>query len=341
MMKMGTSRHRKKYTPSTIVQECISSVHSAPNGGQNIIHIKEEPLSPQPDLVSSTNEHVNKKRDGHGFVQPETQQCALYQCNKEHFNRASPESVFNNATQNPPEDRSLYRILDEEEKSLISELAVSYESVMCSYVDEKEDPNSESTYTDTNSMVNQCASAVVRLIKFSKTLFDFKTLAKEDQISTLKMCVVSSLLLRSVSFYDEINDGFRTPTGVIRTSVLKQAVGDPTYHDAYIAYCISLKSLVKDDYTILSIMETLLIFNAEAPDLMNRSSVSQLQDKYMLILKHQLEATYSYLHATKVMACILQKITELQVVADKHSEMLLQVDPKKIEPLLLEVLSIN
>ncbi|PVD29606.1 hypothetical protein C0Q70_08861 [Pomacea canaliculata] len=98
---------------------------------------------------------------------------------------------------------------------------------------------------------------------------------------------------------------------------------------------IKSEPLDPDEYRVL------IIFNPDGNNLIDRELISNLQDKYINILKHYLEAQYSYEHAHEYFAAILDRLSELKSVGEEHSRILLQVNPCQIEPLMLEVLNLK
>jgi len=152
---------------------------------------------------------------------------------------------------------------------------------------------------------------------------------------------LKTLLLRSANFYDIENDGWKTPTGVIPSSVLKKATGYGDLHDSHTKYCRSLKILSHGDEHIMSLLQMIVLFNPEGPSINLRSHISDLQDKYILLLKHYLESQLSYLHSQRVLACLLKKLSELKNLSEDHARILLQVNANQIEPLMLEVLNLH
>ncbi|XP_021363677.1 nuclear hormone receptor HR96-like isoform X1 [Mizuhopecten yessoensis] len=239
-----------------------------------------------------------------------------------------------------PSDPLLYRTLTPNEKKLISDVTMAYKETLASYAVEQH-VNQEENYSNLNDIVNNSEVAVRRLIKFVKLLSDFKILSQENQIAALKACVLNTLLLRSVNFYDVENDAWRTPTGSIPTNVLKQATGHHQLHEDHTSYCRSLKAISQDDVYIMAILQVMIIFRPDGVNLEHRHEVSDLQDKYILLLKHYLESSFSYMHAHIVFSNLLRKFNELQKIGDDHAKIVLQVNASQIEPLMLEVLNLH
>ncbi|XP_033756076.1 nuclear hormone receptor HR96-like [Pecten maximus] len=318
MQKVSMNRARK---------QCVQKNFEMDN-----VVIKDEPLSdPEPE-ASSSEANANLAED---------------ESNRLPRGPAPPPVHFPNETLDVvikrdmlPSDPLLYRTLTADEKKLVSDVTMAYKETLASYAVEQH-VNQEENYSNLNDIVNNSEVAVRRLIKFVKLLSDFKKLSQENQIAALKACVLNTLLLRSVNFYDVENDAWLTPTGSIPTNILKQATGHNQLHDNHTSYCRSLKAIAQDDEYIMAILQVMIIFRPDGVNLEHRHEVSDLQDKYILLLKHYLESSFSYLHAHIVFSSLLRKFNELQKIGDEHAKIVLQVNASQIEPLMLEVLNLH
>lgn len=240
---------------------------------------------------------------------------------------------------NLPEDREMYRKLTESESVFIKELTLLYESTLASFTDSYH--SDQNNYSTINQLVNNSEIAVRRLIKFVKRINDFMRLSQDDQIAALKACVLSTILLRSVAFYSSEKDVWITAKGEVPTKILKKATGYISLHDSHTRYCRTLKDVVQDNHEMMTLMQLIIIFNPEGPNLASRTLISDIQDHYITLLKHYLEAEYSFSNAKEMLPFLLQKLSELKELSEEHSKVLLQVNPTEIEPLMLEVLNLK
>ncbi|ESO86481.1 hypothetical protein LOTGIDRAFT_97589, partial [Lottia gigantea] len=190
-------------------------------------------------------------------------------------------------------------------------------------------------------LVNNSEFAVRRLIKFVKRMADFNLLRQEDQINALKASVVNTLLLRSVAFYIVERDSWLTPNGEISTKILKTTTRHSDLYESHIKYCRGLKSLVVNNTKLFALIQTMIVFNPDASNIQQRSKVADIQDRYLILLKHYLENVYSFEFAKNYFVAILSKLYELKTISDNHARVLLQVDPAEIEPIMLEILNLK
>ncbi|KAL8567915.1 hypothetical protein ACOMHN_059037 [Nucella lapillus] len=252
----------------------------------------------------------------------------------------SPEKLFQQISpERFPADPVMYRRLSDEERLLLNDIAICYETTVAAMPDvELSKPEN---YQNVNDLVNNTEICVRQLIKFVKRLDDFRLLSQEDQITSLKGAIMKSQLLRSVAFYSIEKDAWLTQKKEIPTSILREATGLVSLHNLHVSYCRMLKSIVLNNFTLYGLMQVMLIFHPDAAKLMDRELMSNLQDKYISLLKHYLEAEFSFEFAQEYFVAILGKMSELKSLSDKHSRILLQVNPSQVEPLMLEVLNLK
>ena len=237
----------------------------------------------------------------------------------------------------PEKDPNLYRTLVPAEIVLFEELKKSYSSTIGEMI-----PNvTENSYSSANDLVNQSEVAVRRLIKFIKRMQDFQQLSQEDQIAALKASVLNSLLLRSAFFYSIEDDAWVTPTGTIPTSILKSTTGFGEIHDLHTEYCRTLKEITANDYGLFALLQIIVVFDPDGDEVRNKEMISNIQDKYLVLLKHYLEAEFSFTKGQEYFATLMQKIADMKQLNDCHTKILLQVNPCDIEPLMLEILNLK
>ncbi|XP_076461958.1 vitamin D3 receptor B-like [Babylonia areolata] len=238
-----------------------------------------------------------------------------------------------------PSDPSMYRKLVEDEQMVINDFAMWYETTVAAMPDIAY--SKPENYQNANDLVNNSEICVRQLIRFVKRLDDFRSLRQEDQIAALKGSVMTSLLLRSVAFYVVEKDAWLTAKGEIPTSILQEATGFGSLHSMHVSYCRSLKAIILNNFTLYALMQVMLIFQPDSPNLVDRELVSNLQDKYMGLLKHYLESKFSFEFAQRYFVAILEKVSDLKKLSEQHSRILLQVNPSQIEPLMLEILNLK
>lgn len=241
-------------------------------------------------------------------------------------------------TDSARKDPSSFRMLTPAEYILFEDLAEAYGSTLGELIQDRN--FAEESYNNGNDLINNSTVAVSRLIKFIKRLEDFQKLSQEDQISALKGCVLSSIILRSSCFYNIERCSWMTGSGEISTSILK-STGYSELHEVHTKFCKTLKQLIRDDMTLFSLIQVICIFNPECKELHEKCVMSNIQDKYIILLKHYLEWEFSYINARDIFANLLNIIADMKRVSDAHNSIILQANPADIEPLMLEVLDLK
>ena len=238
-------------------------------------------------------------------------------------------------------DPNLYRQLTPSETKLVEEVGHTYSTTVGSFIMFPEDVLMPDTYNSVNALVNHSEVAVRRIIKFIKRLEDFRRLSQEDQINALKSSVLNALVIRSAFFYILDRDAWITAKGEIPTSILKQATGYFELHDSHIKYCHAMKSIMQDDSVLFALALIIAMFNPNGKGIKDRQLMADIQDKYVILLKHYLESEMSYEHSREYFVAIIAKLNDLRTISDDHAKVLLQVNPHSIEPLLLEVFNLK
>lgn len=247
-------------------------------------------------------------------------------------------SNFHNDCQS--KDPSTHRVLSLPEYILFEELGEAYSTSLGELLADRRH-SAESNYKDCNDLINNSAITVLRLITFIKRLDDFKHLSTDEKIAALKASILSSILLRSACFYNPDNDAWMTGSGEICTSILLKSTGYKDLHKLHTNFCRSIKRLIGDNHVLFGLVQVLCIFNPACEEHMDKKKISDIQDKYIILLKHYLEWHFSYVSSRKLFCCVIQLLLELKEVSDAHNAIILQANLQDIEPLMLEVLDLK
>ena len=231
------------------------------------------------------------------------------------------------------------RELTPEETMLLTDLQEAFDQAFDVKSEQGDDGH---RFLTLNQLVNRSSLTVLRLIKFAKKLEDFVRLSQDCQIKILKAAVLSALLLRSTAAYDMERDGWITANGgLIPTAILKNATGFVQLHEDHVQYCRSMKAIIHNDRRCVALLLAITLFTANGLNVVCRDIVANIQDKYLILLKHYLEAEYSYSGSQDMYPVLLSKLAELRNLSDNHAKFLLDVNPSEIEPIMLEVFDLK
>lgn len=240
----------------------------------------------------------------------------------------------------PGFDTNQFRQLTQEENSMLGDLKEVFELSFCIDL-EPVMHISKNMNPSLNQLINQSSITVLRIIKFSKKIPEFARLSQECQIGLLKGCWVHILLLRSISLYNMERDAWMTPKGDLPTNILKNATGYDKLHEQMVLFCRSVKNIIGDDISIIILIMIIVIFSPEGMHVLMRQHISNVQDKYIVLLKHHLEARYSYSRSSEMLSDLLFKIKEMKEMNKTHGNVFSDLNPGEIEPFMLEILDLK
>lgn len=233
--------------------------------------------------------------------------------------------------------RGLARLLTQGEWTAVSDLTDAYKSSFLETTDKA--PEGKCSLI---SLVNTSGFIVRKLINFAKKLSDFTNLAQACQIALLKGVVLHTLFLRSATHFDPSKNVWVTPIGEVPASILKEATGHSDIYEDHGRFCRQFLDIVGDDDNLVPLIQVLCLFSPDRPSLGDEHQrVSDVQDRYICLTKHYLEARHGYSLSRKHFQDVLVCLEALQTLTDCHGKVLLQVNPSEVDPLMLEVFDLK
>ncbi|XP_013392882.1 nuclear hormone receptor HR96 isoform X3 [Lingula anatina] len=231
------------------------------------------------------------------------------------------------------------RCLSDDELAFLTTLQANYDMSLGIVADEP----LEEEYKTLDNLVNSTGRIIRRLITFAKKIVDFMTLSQETQIVLLKGTSINSIYIRSATLYDAVKDAWVSPRGVVSTSILKRTAGQilNRFQEDHVKICRKFKKLLGNDSTVLVILQVISLFSPEYVSLTNRAIISNIQDRYLTLLKHYFEAKFSYREARRMYPAVLSILDEMKMFTEEHGRVLLHVNVDEIEPILLEIFDIR
>ncbi|CAG7838579.1 unnamed protein product [Allacma fusca] len=193
------------------------------------------------------------------------------------------------------------------------------------------------------NVINLTDIAIRRLIKMSKKISAFKNMCQEDQVALLKGGCTEMMILRSVVSYDPDRDSWNIPHSNlgynIKLGVLKEARGN--LYEEHQRFVKSFKSEWRSDENIMVLMCVITLFTAERSNVIHKDVVKLEQDSYYYLLKRYLESNMSGCEARSTYLQLIKKIAELHVLNSNHLRVFLEVNPREVEPLLIEIFDLK
>jgi len=194
------------------------------------------------------------------------------------------------------------------------------------------------------NVLNLTDIAIRRMIKMAKKLVAFKTLCQEDQIALLKGSCTELMILRSIMSYDAEKGCWKIPhtdshTNHIKMEVLKEARGN--VYEEHQRFIQSFDASWRSDEKIMLLLSAIILFDCNRPNIVHRDVIQLEQESYFYLLRRYLESVVSGCQARSMYLKLIGKISELHILNDKHVRVYMDVNPKEVEPLLIEIFDLK
>ncbi|KAG1673599.1 Nuclear hormone receptor HR96 [Nymphon striatum] len=234
------------------------------------------------------------------------------------------------------------------EEQKIKELITANEVMKLSWDNEKTMYEKNTDNPCLIDVINMTDNAIRKLIKMSKKITAFKCLCQDDQIALLKGSSVELMILRSAMTYDSENDGWCVPPGMevpdnlkssyIRMDVLKEAKGD--IYEVHKQFVKSFDPIWRNDEKLMIILTSIVLFNPTRPNVVHFDVIKLEQYSYYFLLQRYLESTRSRCNAKSQFLKLIQTIQDLQKLHENHIKIFMDLNPKDVEPLLIEIFDV-
>ena len=174
----------------------------------------------------------------------------------------------------------------------------------------------------------------------------FRALQQSEQIQLLKGGSIELLILRSILTFDPDKQQFLDPTDCPETRAMKvdqlqSAVSGTGLFDAHMAFVRSIAVDLQADETMLVLLLIISLFSPDRASDDGRVDVTRQQEHYTTLLQHYLASQLTPAAARVLFPRLLLKLTEIRSLSEEQSQVLLRLDPNSIQPLMIEVLSLE
>nr|CAD7396859.1 unnamed protein product [Timema poppensis] len=212
-------------------------------------------------------------------------------------------------------------------------------------------------------VINLTAIAIRRFIKTSKKINAFKNMCQEDQVALLKGGCTEILILRSAMTYDpdkeqwKVSGSFpkdldnihnlmwecRLPHSQanlnVNVDVLKEARGN--IYEEHQRFLRTFDPLWRVDENIMLILSAISLFTPERPRVVHHDVIKLEQNSYYYLLRRYLESVYPGCEARSTFLKLIQKISDLHRLNDDLVRVYFDVNPRDVEPLLIEIFDLK
>lgn len=232
--------------------------------------------------------------------------------------------------------------LSSEEAVAIQELLVAYHNSLEVNM-ERDVPRDHANFSD---LINIAELSIRRVIAMAKQIITFKSLSQSDQIALLKGGSIELLIIRSVITFDKDKEHFLDPVDQVETKAmnieqLRQAEMGTGLFEEHMKFIRSIAVDLQAEETSLILLLMISLFSPDRPGLGQKDGVSKQQERYSLLLRKFLMSRYPAYVARMIFPKLLMKLTDIRNLNEGHSQVLLNVDPEFIQPLMKEVLDLH
>ncbi|RVE57864.1 hypothetical protein OJAV_G00203610 [Oryzias javanicus] len=219
-------------------------------------------------------------------------------------------------------------------------------SGLCESSETLEDPTSEEKgfiFTFLPHLVDLSTYMIQDVIRFSKSLQDFRTVIIEDQISLLKGAAFEMMQIRFNIVFDTATNQWKCGSIIYCIHDAFRAGFQPFLLDPLFKFHHTLRKLdlQEEEYALI---QALSLFSPDRPGVQEHQVIDKIHEKLALALKTWIDCKRTdpgkHLLYPKIIACL----TELRSMTEEYSKQILQIQdiqPDTISPLLMEVVSKN
>ncbi|XP_075210232.1 nuclear hormone receptor HR96 [Lycorma delicatula] len=193
-------------------------------------------------------------------------------------------------------------------------------------------------------IINLTAVAIRRLVKMAKRIKAFKNMCQEDQVALLKGGCTEMMILRSVMTYDPDKNSWKIPhsndqQADIKVDVLKEVQGN--IYEEHQQFLKTFDPLWRSDENIMVILSAVALFTPGRSHIVHQDVVKLEQNSYYYLLRRYLESVYKGCEARSIFLKLIEKMGDLHRLNEEHIKVFLNVNPREVEPLLIEIFDLK
>ncbi|KAF4532555.1 hypothetical protein B566_EDAN008479 [Ephemera danica] len=246
---------------------------------------------------------------------------------------------------------STSRQLNEAERAKLNELIVANKALLAPLDDDLSTLIGDDCHFKTGAghspmlldVINLTAIAIRRLIKMAKRVSAFKNMCQEDQVALLKGGCTEMMILRSAMTYDPDNATWKIPHSQerlnVKVDVLKEARGN--IYQEHQRFLQTFNAAWRTDESIMLLLGAITLFTPDRPHVVHQDVIKLEQNSYYYLLRRYLESKYAGCEARSVFLKLIQKMAELHKLNEDHVRVYLDVNPRDVEPLLIEIFDLK
>uniref|UniRef100_A0A8D2J0M2 Nuclear receptor subfamily 1 group I member 3 n=1 Tax=Varanus komodoensis TaxID=61221 RepID=A0A8D2J0M2_VARKO len=183
---------------------------------------------------------------------------------------------------------------------------------------------------------------IQQVIQFAKAIPSFRCLPIDDQISLLKGSALDVSLIQFNTFFDEETMSWACGPHCYTIKDGALAGFQQVYLESLLKFHISLKRLCLHE-TEYILLQALVLFYPEHPNILRREEIDRAQDKIALTLKRHIDQQHPPSEGRFLFAKLVLLLTELQTLKAENTRQILHFRDTQnltsMTPLLSEIIS--
>lgn len=125
----------------------------------------------------------------------------------------------------------------------------------------------------------------------------------------------------------------------IKVEVLKEARGN--LYEEHQRYIQSFEPQWRSDEHIMLLLGAVTLFDPDRPHVIHSDAIRLEQESYYYLLRRYLESTVGGCEARTTYLRLMRKVSELHILNDNHVRVYLDLNPREVEPLLIEIFDLK
>lgn len=236
-------------------------------------------------------------------------------------------------------------------KNMLSQMQATYNEIFEAPYNAEHLPKFTDNPKSADEVFNMTDIFIRRLIRFAKSLPEFKNLNQSDQILLLKGGIMEMFLLRSAMGFDSKSRGWKfkvqneqSDSGKLKEGKLDSKVLNTLGSSmvvSHITFVQQLQEITKKDRHILILLFVIELMSPDRPNLENHTSVAKCQERHLIWMRAYLDSLMPVVEARKIYAQLMEKLQDVRMLSDESGHLTSSLEITKLAPLLVEVLDLK
>ena len=145
-------------------------------------------------------------------------------------------------------------------------------------------------------------------VAFAKGVPEFRRLGQGEQISMLKASALACYAIAASAAFLPERDAWLVQLGLMSREQFPPNMYSPEFLVDAADFCRRLKAVATNQVTVYALLHCITLFDPGNIATGDRQVLNGVRDGFVILLKHYLEAEYSYLHADRYFSCLMDSL---------------------------------